>query len=280
MGYEESSEIRFQDATFGLVATGGLGQKGWSYVGITGAGCAWIDDWPRAQEVAGAFARYELKRVDIAVDTFDPEAGFDAAREAYRAGEFSPVGGRPPKCSAVDTEQWEDGKTLYVGKRQTDKCYRGYEKGKQLLGPRLAAAMRKDPELLPEVAAMSFKEIRDGELVRVWDWFRHELELKAKSRPLPDDLIERRDEYFAGAYPYLGKVLSVADPLPLALTRERAPQTDLEVALHNVQRQWGSTLFTALVAHKGDFLAVWEKVVGRDHNEALLRAGVLLVDHD
>jgi hypothetical protein len=34
-----------------------------------------------------------------------------------------------------------------------------------------------------------------------------------------------------------------------------------------------------LTAHGGDISAVWEKIVGTKHNQKLVEAGVLLVDH-
>ncbi|VVE55574.1 hypothetical protein PFI31113_04990 [Pandoraea fibrosis] len=58
------------------------------------------------------------------------------------------------------------------------------------------------------------------------------------------------------------------------------PQIELDKALKVMQEQFGNTLFTALRAYKGDIGAVWEKIVGRKHNRALVDAGVLLVDHD
>jgi hypothetical protein len=51
-------------------------------------------------------------------------------------------------------------------------------------------------------------------------------------------------------------------------------------ALANCRAQFGNTLFTALTAFHGDIGAVWDKVVGKDHNRHLVEAGVLLVDHD
>jgi hypothetical protein len=49
--------------------------------------------------------------------------------------------------------------------------------------------------------------------------------------------------------------------------------------LEIIRAQYGSTLFTALVAHHGDIGAVWEKIIGTKHNQRLLEEGVLLVDH-
>jgi hypothetical protein len=54
----------------------------------------------------------------------------------------------------------------------------------------------------------------------------------------------------------------------------------LSAALDQVRRQFGSTLFTALHAHQGDMTAVWDLIVGDKHNERLVEAGVLLVDHE
>jgi hypothetical protein len=62
--------------------------------------------------------------------------------------------------------------------------------------------------------------------------------------------------------------------------KERAPQTDLAVALENCRIQFGPSIFTALHAYHGDMTAVWDKIVGDHHNHALLEAGALLVDHE
>jgi DNA relaxase NicK len=108
--------------------------------------------------------------------------------------------------------------------------------------------------------------------------YRLELELKAKSGELPADLIDNRDQYFAGAYPYLQHVLHDVVPEIMVIDRKLAPRLTLERALEHIREQYGSTLFTALTVHQGDIGAVWSKVCGRTHNDALLRAGALLVD--
>jgi DNA relaxase NicK len=115
--------------------------------------------------------------------------------------------------------------------------------------------------------------------VPVEDIYRLELELKAKDGPLPTDLIDRRDQYFAGSYPYLQTVLDVK-PEVFVQPREKGPQNSLAGMLANIRHQYGNTLFTALMAHQGDISAVWEKIVGHKHNADLLAAGVLLVEHE
>lgn len=275
-GYAASADVRLGEMDVGMVAWGGDFQKGWSYCGLSGRGCDWVGDWDRAQEALEASPDYEAKRTDIALDVVDPALGFDGTLAAYRAGDFAPAGsgGRPPKCEPMRPEQVEGSAIVRVGNRERDKFYRGYEKGKQLYGS--AMAFDQDGQPVPLMLAFG----GEGEPVNVWDWFRHELELKPKTAPLPADLIDRRDQYFAGAYPYLGRVLQGVEPEILVMRRERGPQIDLALALRQIQRQYGNTLFTAAVAHHGDFGAVWAKVVGSKHNDNLVRAGVLLVDHD
>lgn len=279
-GYERSYRACIGDMPVGLVAEGGEHQRGWAYIGITGQGCDWISDWDRAQEVAGTTDGYELKRVDIAFDTFDKSKGFDATLAAYREGGFS-TGGRPPKCEPMKPERWEDSAIIRVGNRERDKYYRGYEKGKQMLGPQITAAFKRDDFDPVDWITHSTTMMADGHLVaaNTFDWFRHEIELKPKSQPLPEDVIDRRDQYFAGAYPYLGTVLAGVDSEAFIVRRDVHPQLTLKLALECIRRQWGNTLFTALHASEGDFFRVWSQIVGHKHSKALLEAGVLLVDH-
>lgn len=284
-GYESCSDVLVGDMAVGMVAYGGDGQRGWAYVGISGRGCDWVKDWDLAQEAASTCEDYQTKRVDLALDVYEP-GGFENVLKAYRDGRFSPpgAGGRPPKCQTIRSERDEDGETIYVGSRSSDKFYRGYEKGKQLLAASIATDRRRMGEDfdMGEWVLASVPVFKDDEVTmcRLWDWFRHELELKPKTAELPEDVIDRRDQYFAGSYPYLGSVLQDVDPQAFVVRRERGPQLDLALALATVRRQYGNTLFTALTAHHGDIGAVWSKVVGREHNKNLLRAGVLLVDHE
>lgn len=261
-GYEQSADLLLADMSLGLMAYGGHAQRGWVHTSLTGKACAWIDDWDRAQEAIEALPAYDARRIDLALTTKDGSVTHESVLAAYRDGAFC-TGGRPPTCRQIIGEDPKDGRTIYVGNRERDKLFRGYEKGWEMVRPFTSKGL-----IVTEV---------DG--APVADVYRCELELKAKTAPLPADLIERRDQYFAGAYPYLQAVLQVA-PEILVMRRERQPQRDLAAALANIRHQYGSTLYTALVAHQGDIGAVWAKVVGREHNEHLLRAGVLLVDHD
>lgn len=283
MGYERSAQIQVGDLDAGLMAWGGENQKGWTYTSLSGQGCAWVDDWDRAQEAAEGCANYEPRRVDVALDVFDGSSSFDATLAAYRAGGFN-LAGRPPKCEPMKPERWEDSAIIKIGNRASSKYLRGYEKGKQQMGPAIAAAMASNPEEFDPVDFVTKVQpwVVDGELrgVSMWDWWRLELELKPQQAPLPEDIIDRRDQYFAGAYPYLGQVLSGVEAEALVMRRERGPQLDLALMLATIQRQYGSSLFTALTAYHGDVFEVWRRIVGSKHNRALVEAGVLMVEHD
>lgn len=284
-GHRESECLRI-----GMLMSGGEAVKGWSMASISGDGCSWVDDWVATMEsCTSQLQNFELKRVDVALDRFDGSHWHEVDK-AWAAGEFCPIGGgKKPKAKPIDSRRFEDGRTYYIGSRESAKFYRGYEKGMQILGPQIIAARERDPEGfdIGDWASMHdvhWERSEDGNLVSrhfcIRDWWRDEVEFKPVNQPLPLDLVENRDQYFAGAFPYLAKVLPTVDIQPLITRRERMPQLELAKLLEIVKMQYGNTLFTALHAHKGDLGAVWSKIVGKKHNKALIEAGVLLVDHE
>jgi phage replication initiation protein len=257
MGYASSADLRVANMNAGMVAWGGDHQRGWLHVSLSGRGCDWVRDWDVAQECLEGLPSWEPRRVDIALDTFKRESCHEAVLDAYRSGGFT-TRGRPPKLTQIIGEDPAQGRTIYVGTRTSDKFLRCYEKGRQL-------------------AETQGLDAIDG--VPVADWYRLELELKAKDVALPPDVIDRRDQYLAGSYPYLQALLADVEPEILVNTRERVPQLDLADALSHIRTQYGRTLFTALSAYGGDIGAVWDRIVAREHNMDLVRAGVLLVEH-
>jgi DNA relaxase NicK len=260
-GFERSDTLSLGDFVIGDMSFGGDAMRGWVWVEITGKGCQWVGDWDRCEDNITQLADFQYKRVDISLDTFKREVTHDTVVSAYAAGQFT-TGGKPPSIRQILPGDPQDGRTVYVGKRGQPKYLRAYEKGYESV---------KD---FPKPLAM---DTIHG--VPIADWYRLELELKAKNHPLPDDLIENRDQYFAGAYPYLQSVLDV-EPQVLKLSRDKSPQRALSAMLEIMRNQYGNTLFTALAAHGGDIGAVWEKIVGAKHNQRLLEEGVLMVDHE
>lgn len=262
-GFELGCELRLADQPIGRMDYGGHSQRGWLRVTLWGKGCAWVDDWMAAESVLGGLERSQIMRVDPALTTWNGELSHDVIVAAHTAGAFC-SGGRPPALQQIINTDPRAGQSCYIGKRASDKYARAYEKGYQL-----AAMLGIGGRTLTHI---------DGH--RIEDIYRVEVELKAKTRPIPWELIGQRDQYFAGCYPFLATLLPEVECDILMRRPAREPQMDLRAALDTVRHQFGSTLHTALTAFDGDILAVWDAIVGNSHNEALLKAGVLLVEHE
>jgi phage replication initiation protein len=266
LGFEQSGQLMIGDMVLGRVDFGGESQRGWVRWDIPGKGCEWVKDWDALEEVERLPAS-DIRRLDVCLTTWDGEVGHDDVVKAHSAGRFI-CGGRPPALRQITSSDPRAGRTCEVGKREkADKFFRGYEKGYQLLTKLPEGSFGKD----------SVTHI-DGH--RIEGIYRCEVELKAENKPIPWEVVERRDQYFAGAYPFLADLLPGVEADILMRRPERAPQMDLAAALENCRIQYGATLFTALHAYHGDVFAVWNKIIGEKHNATLLEAGVLLVDHD
>lgn len=258
-GYKQAADVCMGDMSLGMIAYGGESQRGWVHVGLTGRGCEWLLDWARAERVFNALPRCEYKRLDIALTVKDGSVSHQRVLDAFAAGLFK-TGGLPPGMKKLESSDPMAGNTVYIGKRGGNKFLRCYDKGLEML-------KGKAPHL----------NITHIEGVPVLDIYRVEFEWRSATAPIPLDAISRRDTYFAGAYPFTAELLQ--QPFePFVQRRERGPQRELELALMHIQQQYGRTLFTAMVHHDGDISTVWEKIVGTQHNEALVAAGVLLVD--
>lgn len=259
-GFDRSDSLLLGDLVIGDMSFGGAAMRGWVWIEITGQGCQWVEDWDRCEDDLSQLRDFQYKRVDIALDTFKREVTHETVVAAHAQGMFTTLGKPPSMRQIVPSDPYE-GRTAYVGKRDQPKFLRAYEKGYE------------QAQKYPGLVIDHF----DG--VPIGDWYRLELELKAKQQLLPDDLIENRDQFFAGAYPYLQSVIDV-EPQVLKQSRDKNPQRSLESMLRCIRGQYGDSLFTALVAHHGDIGAVWEKIVGSKHNQKLLAEGVLMVDHE
>jgi phage replication initiation protein len=265
LGYQQSAQILIGDMALGRVDYGGESQRGWVRWDITGKGCEWVKDWDAIEDVE-RLPSTEIRRLDVCLTTWNGEVGHSDVVAAHAAGRFyGATAGRPPALRQIISSDPRAGRTCEVGKREkADKFFRGYEKGFQLL--------TKLPHAPGEVTHI------DGHAIE--GIYRCEVELKVENKPIPWEVIERRDQYFAGSYPFLADLLPGVEADILQRRPERAPQMDLAAALENCRIQYGATLFTALHAYHGDMGAVWDRIMGKSHNQSLLEAGVLLVDHD
>ena len=265
LGFQRAAQIMVGDMPVGRIDFGGESQRGWVRVDIPGKGCEWVQDWDSLAEVE-ALPSAQIRRLDLALTTWSGEMTHEQVVQAHADGRFI-TRGRPPAMRQITSSDPKAGRTCEIGSREkSDKFMRCYEKGRELAAKACARTC------LSEITAI------DGHPVE--DIYRCEVEFKATGSDIPWEVVERRDQYFAGAYPFCADVLPNVEADILQRRPQRAPQMDLAVALENCRIQYGPTLFTALAAYHGDMTAIWDKVIGKSHNQSLLEAGVLLVDHD
>lgn len=259
LGFEQACEIKLgPDMSIGRMDYGGEHMRGWVRVDLTGTGCEWVQDWTAIDAVEN-LPISEIRRLDVALTTWDGEITHEQVVQAHASGRFTVR--RPPELRQIISSDPRAGRTCYVGNREhSDKFFRAYEKGFEMAA--------KSPGLVA-ISAHPIEGI-----------YRCEIEFKARGSEIPFEAIEKRDSYFAGAYPFCSDVLPNIDPDILMRRPERAPQASLAAALQNCFIQYGPSLYTALHAYGGDITAVWDKVCGDHHSQALLEAGVLLVDHE
>ena len=260
LGFQQACQIVVGDMPIGRMDYGGESQNGWVRVDIPGKGCQWME----TGEIASVeqLEQAEIRRLDIALTTWHGEVGHDQVVQAHTDGRFTIR--RPPNLQQILNS--DGGRTCNIGQREkSDKFMRCYEKGF---------------EMVSKMGGNLPGKVTHIEGSRVEDIYRCEVELKAVTTDIPWEVIERRDQYFAGAYPFCADVLPNVEADILKRRPERDAQTSLAAALENCRVQFGPTLFTALHAYQGDMTAVWEKIIGDHHSQVLLETGVLLVDHD
>jgi DNA relaxase NicK len=269
LGFKHGARVMMCGVPVGRMDYGGDSQRGWCRVDIPGEGCGWVKEWEAVREVE-QLPDAQVKRLDIALTTWDGEVDHDTVVDAHARGRFI-TRGRPPELTRIEKSDERSGRTCYIGAREkSDKFMRCYEKGKEMAA-KLMATHTMPGEIDWSTATINGK--------RVDDIYRCEVELKAVTKDIPWEVIDRRDQYFTGAYPFCADILPGIEGDILMPRPERLAVMTLDAALDQVRKQFGSTLYTALHAHAGDMTTVWDRIVGDKHNDRLVEAGVLLADH-
>lgn len=273
-GYPESHSALVDGVQFGMI---GFGAKhGRNFVSLTGTACKTLTD-----ELVDVFHEAlslpeidaTLSRLDLCFDLFKGERTFDHAVWAYSNGEFkrSTGGAISPEKKIVTTEKDGQnlGRTLYVGKRGGHVMARIYEKGLEVF-----ARLPEDQRLMSE-AREAVNGAPEAHTFVADDWLRLEVEYRRQGKdvPLPLDMMLRRDEFFAGAYPYFASALGVADGVrPSALKSEF--QVDVDVMMAHMKRSYGSFVHSLKSLGFTDENVV-ECITSDRHNNKLVKSGLL-----
>ncbi len=158
------------------VSAGGEGQRGTVCFTLKGEGCTFArETWERRVFEFFDGMSPKITRIDCAKDFFSGELTFDECAHAYQFGEFDYRNRRPSTTQFGSVVQFDgvecNSRTFQVGKRDSGKLFRGYEKDHQ------------------------FKNM-DGK------WFRAEVELRSVNRIIPWDALVNAGAIFAGAYDF------------------------------------------------------------------------------
>lgn len=229
-GYSNSANILVNGKQAGLAAWGAKNHG--CYVSFSGVGCSALN-MANVQKHIETIPNAKITRVDIAHDSLDGKHDIKTARKMAEAGQFI-TRGRPCSYCYIESGHLfnmgkytkesgneeslkkrygfnpDKGKSFYVGTRDAGKMLRVYEKGKQLHS-------EENP-----------------------DWVRWELELRAKDRVIPFDVLTKPADYLAAAYPALSFIEHIKQ-CPIA-TEKRKYFTSVDNAIKNTATQCGKAI--------------------------------------
>lgn len=261
-GWAYSADLKIVDVKVGTIDYGGESQRGWARVQIPGSGCEWVQDWDAA-EALGVTLEAEIRRLDIALTTFESEVTYADVLRAHAEGEFKGRnGGINPNLRRIENSDPMAGNTAYIGLRTSDKMLRCYEKGK---------------ESLKALAGSQRAAIKEYQGFPIEDVFRVELELKAKEIYIPFTAIGRRDHVFAGAYPFTSRLLEFVPEWRMQKLPDFKAKAAITKALENCRHSYGGILRAGLEYCGGDIQKLMALVIAEEPSRALVEAGVLTV---
>ncbi|MGJ8693948.1 MAG: replication initiation factor domain-containing protein [Thalassotalea sp.] len=189
---------------------------------ITGKGCSYINTQEQyffpLLELSQTI-NAEIRRIDLAVDSFTLKHGLRYMQQAYSRGLYSPASGVKPNKETIATSS---GKSIIIGSRHSTKQILGYEKGKHGGFPKNSDEYKK--------------------------WFRFEVRLRSRTgQTIPLEVLLNPDEYFVGAYPKANARI-LKDVLPRSIKREVLKTVDksLNDKLDYARHQIGKTIYGAV----------------------------------
>jgi phage replication initiation protein len=196
----------------GFVCFGG--QRHTMLITLTGLGCLnAVAGWEKRlyDFLLKTAIRPSISRIDLAHDDFEGEyLSVDWAEEQWLKGRFSfKQGGRPPDIQRHGNWHRPSGKgrTLTIGRRNSSKFCRFYEKGK-----------------------------KEGDKLSLW--CRCEVEFKNTNTVIVLDVLLNPTSFFGDAYPCFSEFVSTETPARMQV-KERAAQITVDDTIEIVKRQFG-----------------------------------------
>lgn len=221
--YTSRCPLLFEGIKVGYVLAGGRASAQFSTVhfNFEGAFCLQLSasDCRAIADLVDS-ANGWITRADVAIDYFDGWPIEDIPAR-YQSGQFDVRGKRPTQS---ENGSWTSGhsRTFNVGKRETGKLFRAYEKGHQLFGPDHGSP-----------------------------WVRFEVEFRNAARVIDVDILRRPGDYFAGAYPFCERAAKHAEKTLRATrikTSTRLRDSTAEAAATRLCRWVSHTAAPSIVA--------------------------------
>lgn len=187
-GYAEGAAIVIdlpggERMNLGYLLWGGESMRGTCCFELNGTGCGFLEQAGQRHNLGGLLRcrDFRITRVDPCADFLDGAVTVDAAKDAYAIGEFN-TGGRPPSARLIDDFGSGEGRTLYIGKRSSEKLLRIYEKGRQL-GNRSSPWVRVEAELKRGNSTLSWDILNNpaAALAHACPWIASRLNAAAES---------------------------------------------------------------------------------------------------
>ena len=257
------------DIKVGMIDYGGDSQREWVRVNIPGEGCGWVQDWAAAELLEETLIDSEITRIDIALTTGHGEVTDSMVVSAHAAGKFT-NGGRPPEMESWVSSNPKAGKTRYIGSRKYHKFMRCYEKGWELL----KTLSETDRNLVSQPGCLMQVDVLG--MVEPGNLYRVELELKNVDKYLPWTVIGRRDEVFAGSYPFCADLLPGVPHWHMQALPDFKPKAALSAGLANCKRSYGGILRAlSMAGYSKD--QIWDSILGDEPSQKMIDAGALTI---
>lgn len=221
-GYKRSWDLYLDKTPIGVAASGAA--NGGCYISFSGSGCGLIDFTKLHSEIR-SLPLIKITRADFAFDDYAGKNSVDYAKQCYMDGKFRlkqagkdpsvdefKSGGKKVPIPSSDSSEYgiwyAGGRTFQVGSRKNGKLCRIYEKGKQM-----------------------------GEIHS--KWVRWEVELRAKDREIPLQVMLDPSSYYVTFYPVLAELIVVEQPSRIK-TQKRRVSTAYKNTIKSAKRSYGA----------------------------------------
>lgn len=275
-GWEKRRSVALADITIAYMDYGGESQRDWLRFDMSGKGCDWVQDWAGFSRLYDVLPTAQLRRVDVKLDVVDGSVTHERVLSAYESLQFKrPMAGRNPKMKKIEGSSVCDGRTIYIGARDSARFIRCYEKGWEELSKVKLPEQFKKPDLVVD--------FEDGHgPMPVADRYRVEVEFKAvDDAVVPWPILFDSDAYFAGSAPFCASLVDAAPRrVAPAFPSEFLPKATLAMSMEHCRVAYGGLLRTIVQMYGNTPEAkvrLFDELTGVNPSTRLIKEGVLML---